>query len=425
LPVANAGSDQTVNEGDLVTLNGSGSYDPDNNSPSFPWTAPGNIQLNSPIAIKVTVTGPPVTTTRSHDFSLMLYDGSPTATPGNNSFKFNWTIPSGITFSSSTVSIITISPPNTTHANYTFAIKVLDGSNTSDPWHNGMTYFTIPPTDFVMSPTTIVKLSISGTESTTLTNQNFSMEVSDATPGSGTVLLTKNWPMPAGTNLGPTTDVILTITSPNGAANPDYKFLLAFKNGSTLQNQLTYKWTGPAGIVLSSTTDPNPTFVAPEVSTVTDYIFYLVVNDGTVDSPPDVVVIRVNNNSTYQRISSVWDGNSLDHMNINIYSADLLVLVNPNDLTSSQEMENSAKFKCYPNPFAEEINIEIENPGQNKVSVSIFNLAGQCIKNLINGNTDKLVYLTWNGTNDLGHQVTRGVYVCRVNNRSKQIIFGR
>ena len=36
-PVANAGPDQVVNEGDLVTLNGSGSFDPDGEIVNYSW----------------------------------------------------------------------------------------------------------------------------------------------------------------------------------------------------------------------------------------------------------------------------------------------------------------------------------------------------------------------------------------------------
>ena len=57
---------------------------------------------------------------------------------------------------------------------------------------------------------------------------------------------------------------------------------------------LTYKWSAPAGITLSSTTASKPTFTAPNISQVTTYTFNLVVNDGTVDSPADQVIITVN-----------------------------------------------------------------------------------------------------------------------------------
>ncbi|MDP2335711.1 MAG: T9SS type A sorting domain-containing protein, partial [Bacteroidota bacterium] len=45
----------------------------------------------------------------------------------------------------------------------------------------------------------------------------------------------------------------------------------------------------------SSTTVAKPTFIAPEVTVNTSYTFTLVVNNGTVDSPADMVVITVAN----------------------------------------------------------------------------------------------------------------------------------
>jgi hypothetical protein len=300
IPVANAGPDQTVNEGTLVTLNGSGSNDPDNNGMLFSWTAPGTTQLTSPLIIKVVVTGPAYTTTMSRDFSLSLYDDSPSATPGNNSFLYSWNLPKGITFSSSTVSIVTITPPDKSNpSDYKFSLKVYDGSDASDPNHNGMTYFTLPSTNFKMNPITAVKLNITSPEVSSLTDQTFSMEVSEGapSPNAGKVFMSNTWKMPAGLSIGTTTFAKLTIVSPDGPANPDYKCSIEFNNGlaSTIPelNGLTYHWSAPPGIVLSSETAQNPTFIAPEVSIDTEFKFTLIVNDGIADSPPDDVIIKV------------------------------------------------------------------------------------------------------------------------------------
>ena len=291
-PVACAGSDQTVNEGNLVTLDGSCSFDPDNRM-AFSWSLPGNPQISTPLGIKVTVTGPALTTTTNYNFSLVLLDGL-----GGSSSQINWTVPSGVTFSSKTVSFIKITPPNISNSNYSFTVKVFDGSDSSDPNHNGMTYFEIPPTYFIMNPTTIIQMNITAPEATPLTNQNFLIEVSDATnyPASGTIYMTQTFNMPAGITLGKTTVAMLTIVSPDGN-NPDYKFTFEFNNGLGIfdpaTSGFTYRWTAPPGIILSSETSPKPTFIAPEVSSDTEFKFTLIVNDGIDDSPPDEVVVKV------------------------------------------------------------------------------------------------------------------------------------
>ena len=85
--------------------------------------------------------------------------------------------------------------------------------------------------------------------------------------------------------------------------------------------------------------------------------------------------------------------------------------------------QNIAQFICYPNPFTQEIVLEIKNPKQEKVTVDIYNMAGQLIKNLLIGSVSDQVNLSWNGTNEGGRQVIPGVYICKVNQQSKQLIY--
>jgi hypothetical protein len=101
----------------------------------------------------------------------------------------------------------------------------------------------------------------------------------------------------------------------------------------------------------------------------------------------------------------------------------LFAEVNTNDMTVLQIVEDSIRFKCYPNPFTEEITIEIHNPKRNNVKVEIYNLTGQLIKNLTIEKTDKHVEIIWNATNYLGQKITPGVYFCKIGKQSKQILY--
>ena len=74
-PLANAGIDQTVNEGTIVSLDGSASSDADGNVLTYKWTAPAGIILSSETDAKPTFTSPEVTADTQYTFSLVVNDG--------------------------------------------------------------------------------------------------------------------------------------------------------------------------------------------------------------------------------------------------------------------------------------------------------------------------------------------------------------
>jgi len=58
IPLANAGTNQTVNEGETVTLDGSSSSDPDDDPITYQWSAPAGITLSSTTASQPAFTVP-------------------------------------------------------------------------------------------------------------------------------------------------------------------------------------------------------------------------------------------------------------------------------------------------------------------------------------------------------------------------------
>ena len=103
---------------------------------------------------------------------------------------------------------------------------------------------------------------------------------------------------------GDTNNVSTANGAPVANAGPDQgiirgSFVTLNGSASTDPNSdpLTYSWTfvsKPAGstAALANSTSVNPTFTVDRVG---DYVVQLIVNDGTVNSAPDSVIISTNN----------------------------------------------------------------------------------------------------------------------------------
>jgi hypothetical protein len=185
-PIANAGSDQNIASGSLVTLDGTASYDPNGNDLTYLWSAPPGISLSSYTSAQPTFTAPSVSQNTDYTFTLVVDDGT------QESF------PDEVT--------ITVTKTNTK-----------------------------PQSD-------------------------------------------------AGTGQIVTEGVEVTLDG-TGSSDPD-------------EDEITFLWTAPEGITLSSNTVSQPTFTAPDVEQETDFFFSLTVNDGELDSDPDIVKITVQNSAT-------------------------------------------------------------------------------------------------------------------------------
>lgn len=81
VPIANAGINQILNEGRMVTLYGTSSFDADGDNITYVWTTPAGITLNSSNAAQPWFTAPNVSQDTSYTFTLVVNDGKTNSTP--------------------------------------------------------------------------------------------------------------------------------------------------------------------------------------------------------------------------------------------------------------------------------------------------------------------------------------------------------
>lgn len=68
----------------------------------------------------------------------------------------------------------------------------------------------------------------------------------------------------------------------------------------------------------------------------------------------------------------------------------------------------------YPNPFNPATIIKYQLPAAGEVQLIIYNVLGQQIRTLVTGQNEAGYHrVVWNGRDDVGQQVTSGIYICR------------
>ena len=282
-PVADAGPDQMVSEGDVVTLDGSNSIDPDGTIATYLWTQTGgpSVVLSDPSASQPTFTAPVV------GFGGVAL-----------SFTLRVTDVPGLQASDTCiVNIINGNVPPTANGGPDQTVDegvtvTLDGSNSSDPDDGMASYQWVqtngPPVN--LSSTTAVQPTFTapdvGPSGASLT---FQLTVTDnaGLQSNDTCIVTVSW-----VNLPPISDA-----GPDQSANEGDSVTLDGSNSSDPDDGIaSYQWTqlGGTPVTLSNTTVFRPSFTAPNVGPGgASLTFQLTVTDNNGLQSTDTCIVNV------------------------------------------------------------------------------------------------------------------------------------
>lgn len=280
-PVADAGPDQIRAEGNPVTLDGSGSYDPDGTIVSYSWSQIGGtaVTLSDISAVKPTFT-------------------APAAGSADELLTFELTVTDDTAQASTDICMVTVTwindppladaGPDQTVAES--ASVTLDGTNSSDPDGNLAAYAWVQKTGTAVTlsdpsaakPTFISPVIGGGGESLT-----FELTVTD---GLGLTAVdtcivnvtTGNLPPAADAGIDQTVDEGSTVTLDGSNSNdPDGVI-------STIQ----WTQTGGTAVALSDAAIAQPTFTAPDVGPGGDALSFKIVvtDDGGLQSSDTCIV---------------------------------------------------------------------------------------------------------------------------------------
>jgi hypothetical protein len=459
IPVSNAGTNQSVNEGGTVSLDGSASSDADGDPLTYHWTAPAGIILSSVSIAKPTFTAPQVSTDTPYTFSLIVNDGRADS-------QADEVVITVLQVNQVNHVPVANAGPNQS-VNEGVAVS-LDGSGSSDPDGDGLTYQWTAPAGITLNSDTNQKPGFTAPDVSADTPYTFSLVVNDGKINSPvdevviTVLQVNKQPVAnAGNNQTVNEGSAVSL---NGSASSD-------PDG----NALTYKWTAPAGIVLSSDTDPNPGFTAPQVSANTPYTFSLTVNDGLAGSPADQVVVTVlnvdhapyvknaiqnisvdkgapdqvidlktvfadddfgdvlnfsviSNTNNLVVVTKIMGSNlTLDFSSVNIGLSELVVTASSNgkEVNSKFTVEvkiptqvdptvaENPEIQIYPNPTKGIVKLTFSQRPKSGTFFSVYNLSGNIIYQAIANETEKNIDLTG---------FPEGLYILKVDGKMLKLI---
>jgi uncharacterized protein (TIGR02145 family) len=138
------------------------------------------------------------------------------------------------------------------------------------------------------------------------------------------------------------------------------------------------------------------------------------VNGFTVGHPVTLQLYR--ENQTYPLTPAKVGGSDAFEKN-----GSLFLRVTASDLPAAKISVGADQVKCYPNPFADQLTIEIRLTEPKKLEVSIYDLNGKLVRSLFKGDAGTSETLIWDGTNGNGAKMGSGTYILKANGMIEKV----
>ena len=353
VPVADAGHGQTVEERELVILDGSGSSAPGGGDIAYRWTSPESIDLTGEDEAKPSFTAPEVDSDTEFIFTLVVTSGGVVSAPDTVVITVQ---------NLRQAPVADAGPGQTVNEG---ELVTLDGSGSFVPGGGGLTFRWTAPVGIELTGADEAKPTFTAPAVTSDTLLVFTLEVTgegeDSARDEVTVTV-RNIPQPPMADAGPGQTVRAgeTVTlDGTGSVNPE-------------AGSLSYNWHAPQGIVLEGPDEPACTFTAPLFDIDTTIMIYLVVTNpyGQSDTAGVEITIR-------------------------------------HAVTVSVDPDRPVHFDVYPNPSGGIVNIRLNHSetGSN-VRLSVTASTGELIM-------EKQVHSSGHFSIDLSEQPA-GVYLIRL-----------
>jgi len=275
-PIAKAGLNKSVLEGETVQLDGSESYDLDGNPITFSWRSPAGIHLNDSTLKKPTFVAPDVNANKNYIFTLVVNDGTSDSDPSNI-----------------TVTVLQVNKRPVADAgsdiSYNEGSSVsLDGSLSFDPDLDVISYKWTSIDGIILFDALGPAPSFIAPQVSADKSYRFKLVVSDG--------VLPSLPDTVKINVVNVNKKPVAFAGVDLTVNEGTLVQLDGSLSSDADNEpITFKWTAPSIVVLSSQTISKPTFTAPMIHRDSVIVISLVVNDGHVNSNIDQVSITIKN----------------------------------------------------------------------------------------------------------------------------------